>query len=250
MKKLLLILFCFLIISGCNRKPADIGDLDVSFYETYDNNELFQGLEQANIFLKEILSENETDSALRGLSFEEFESENPLYALLYPNVNQQSGQLNSGPVLGSCNIKDTAALNAYLNDDTIKKFFPADIKFAYTVKSYNTDVKFIQLVALKLNNRNSNQVDSCIIKKVKQNVDPSKFSADLSITLDSHGAKQLQIFTAKNIGKSVAIVLDGSVYSYYPIIQAEIEGKFQITGNLEEAKDIAKRINGRNVYFF
>ena len=74
----------------------------------------------ATKLLAEIEADTLTADSSVSRSFEEFAAENPLYALLYPNVNQQSGQLNTGPVVGFCAIKDTAALNAYLNDDAIK----------------------------------------------------------------------------------------------------------------------------------
>ena len=61
------------------------------------------------------------------------------------------------------------------------------------------------------------------------------------MTMNAEGAKQWKRLTAENIGKSVAIVLDGYVYSF-PTVQAEISGgRSQITGNftVNEAKDLA-----------
>ena len=66
-------------------------------------------------------------------------------------------------------------------------------------------------------------------------------AAEVSMTMNAEGAKQWKRLTAENIGKSVAIVLDGYVYSY-PTVQAEIAGgRSQITGNftVNEAKDLA-----------
>ena len=47
------------------------------------------------------------------MTAEQFSRENPLYAVLFPNLNQ-SNQPNEGPVCGISSVKDTAAVNAYL----------------------------------------------------------------------------------------------------------------------------------------
>ena len=251
----------------------------LEFWETYEYQELFQGLESANAFLREtaetvaveegveveevevvidevveettedvttdLLAEIEadtlaSDSASAGLSFEEFAAENPLYALLYPNVDQQN-QLNPGPVVGFCAVKDTAALNVYLKDDAIRKFFPLDVKFAYTVKPYDPDGKFVQLVALKSNRNGEPAMEGDVVTDAVQTFGQFASSAEVSMEMNAEGAKQWKRLTAENIKKSVAIVLDGYVYSY-PTVQAEIAGgRSSITGNftVNEAKDLA-----------
>ena len=252
----------------------------LEFWETYEYNELFQGLELANAFLREtaeaateevevedaevvedeieevevteevaettdLLAEIEadtlaTDSAANSLSFEEFAAENPLYAVLYPNVDQQN-QLNPGPVVGFCAVKDTAALNVYLKDDAIRKFFPVDVKFAYTVKPYDPDGKFVQLVALKSDRNGKSAMEGDVVTDAVQVFGQFASSAEVSMEMNAEGAKQWKRLTAENIKKSVAIVLDGYVYSY-PTVQAEIAGgRSSITGNftVNEAKDLA-----------
>ena len=252
----------------------------LEFWETYEYNELFQALESANAFLREtaeavtvevdsvkvetikveelveqedttqditsdLLAEIEADtlvadSAANNLSFEEFASENPLYALLYPNVDQQN-QLNEGPVVGFCAVKDTAALNVYLKDDAIRKFFPVDVKFAYTVKPYDPDGKFVQLVALKSDRNGKSAMEGDVVTDAVQVFGQFASSAEVSMEMNAEGAKQWKRLTAENIKKSLAIVLDGYVYSY-PTVQAEIAGgRSSITGNftVNEAKDLA-----------
>ncbi|RMH06069.1 MAG: protein translocase subunit SecD [Nitrospirae bacterium] len=61
------------------------------------------------------------------------------------------------------------------------------------------------------------------------------------VTFDSKGAKEFERITAENIGKRMAIVLDGVIYSA-PVIQDRITGgRAQITGafTTEEANDLA-----------
>ncbi|MBC8510712.1 MAG: protein translocase subunit SecDF [Cryomorphaceae bacterium] len=252
----------------------------LEFWETYEYKELFQALESANAFLREtaeavtveedsvkvettqveevveqedttqdktsdLLAEIEADtlaadSTANNLSFEEFASQNPLYALLYPNVDQQN-QLNEGPVVGFCAVKDTAALNVYLKDDAIRKFFPVDVKFAYTVKPYDPDGKFVQLVALKSDRNGKSAMEGDVVTDAVQVFGQFASSAEVSMEMNAEGAKQWKRLTAENIKKSVAIVLDGYVYSY-PTVQAEIAGgRSSITGNftVNEAKDLA-----------
>jgi len=253
----------------------------LEFWETYEYRELFEGLESANIFLRDlnvvkdelntsemdttseiaVVSENSTeekeaenslfsdlesdslsnDTSSNNLSFEEFASENPLYAVLYPNVNQQTGQLNEGPVVGICAIKDTAELNNYLKDDAIRKFFPLDVRFSYTVKPYDPDGKFVQLVALRSDRNGKSAMEGDVVTDAVQSFGQFASSAEVSMEMNAEGAKQWKRLTAENIGKSVAIVLDGYVYSY-PTVQSEISGgRSSITGNftVNEAKDLA-----------
>ena len=181
-----------------------------------------------------------TDSAVE-LSFEEFAQNNPLYAVLYPNVNQQN-QIQPGPVVGFCAVKDTSALNNYLNDPAVMKFFPVDVKFAYTVKPYDTEERFIQLVALRVTNRDGKAaMEGDVVTDASQAFGQYNSSAEVSMSMNQEGAKQWKRLTAENIGKSVAIVLDGFVYSY-PTVQSEISGgRSSISGDfsVNEAKDLA-----------
>ena len=197
-----------------------------------EENVLLAGLEEDSLL---------SDSVSNALSFEEFAAENPLYALLYPNVNQQTGQINLGPVVGFCAVKDTAALNEYLNDDIIQKFFPIDVKFSYTVKPYDIDGKFVQLVALKSRRNGEAAMEGNVVTDATQTFGQYASSAEVSMTMNAEGAKLWKRLTAENIDKSIAIVLDDYVYSF-PTVQAEITGgRSQITGNftVEEAKDLA-----------
>ena len=201
-----------------------------------------EAIDDATKLLAEIEADTLTADSSVSRSFEEFATENPLYALLYPNVDQQTSQLNTGPVVGFCAVKDTSALNVYLKDEAIRKFFPVDVKFAYTVKPYDPDGKFVQLVALRITNRDGKAaMEGDVVTDATQAFGQFASSAEVSMTMNAEGAKQWKRLTAENIGKSVAIVLDGYVYSY-PTVQAEIAGgRSQITGNftVNEAKDLA-----------
>jgi SecD/SecF fusion protein len=252
----------------------------LEFWETYEYRDLFQSLENANIYLREIavindssevvLDESEADldimissdekdaidandlladlesdslsaDSSETLSFEEFSINNPLYAVLYPNVDQQN-QIQEGPVVGFCAVKDTSVLNDYLNDPAVIKFFPVDVKFSYTVKPYDSEEKFVQLVALRVTNRDGKSaMEGDVVTDASQAFGQYNSSAEVSMSMNQEGAKQWKRLTAENIGKSIAIVLDGYVYSY-PTVQSEISGgRSAISGDfsVNEAKDLA-----------
>ncbi len=254
----------------------------LEFWETYEYSELFQSLENVNTYLRDnnavdSINNNVTDSSDKSpqeltieeddisdlidednlladlgedslstdsaeqLSFEEFAQNNPLYALLYPNVNQQN-QIQQGPVVGFCAVKDTSALSSYLNDPAVMKFFPVDVKFAYTVKPYDTEERFIQLVALRVTNRDGKAaMEGDVVTDASQAFGQYNSSAEVSMSMNQEGAKQWKRLTAENIGKSIAIVLDGFVYSF-PTVQSEISGgRSSISGDfsVNEAKDLA-----------
>jgi len=68
---------------------------------------------------------------------------------------------------------------------------------------------------------------------------------EVGIEFDSEGAKIFAQLTKENIGKQIAIFLDGQVISA-PTVQSEIsDGKAVITGDftLEECKKLAQRLN-------
>jgi preprotein translocase subunit SecD len=70
-------------------------------------------------------------------------------------------------------------------------------------------------------------------------------SPEISLTFTSEGAKLFGEITKRNVGKPVAIVLDGEVISA-PTVQTAIEnGKAVITGDftIEEAKNLAIQLN-------
>ncbi|MAU37275.1 MAG: protein translocase subunit SecDF [Flavobacteriales bacterium] len=206
------------------------------------NSDINEDSEESSL-LADVLSDDSlsTDSLSTDLSFEEFATENPLYAVLFPNVNQQTNQLNPGPVVGICAIKDTAQVNKYLSDKSVMKMFPLDVVFSYTVKPYDADGKFVQLVALKSNRGGKAAMEGDVVTDANETFGQFSSTAEVSMEMNAEGAKQWKRLTKENIGKSVAIVLDGYVYSY-PTVQSEIAGgRSSITGNftLDEAKDLA-----------
>ena len=173
----------------------------------------------------------------------EYKKNNPLFAILNPSINQ-AGQAYRGPVIGTVHYVDTAKVNAMLNSQIAKAVLPRDARFYWTVKAIDEAGSYYQLVALKAQRDGRASLEGDVITDARADFSQLSAYANVSMSMNAEGAKTWQRLTKDNIGKSVAIVLDGYVYSF-PTVQNEIAGgNSQITGNftVEEAKDLANTL--------
>ena len=173
----------------------------------------------------------------------EYKKNNPLFAILNPSVNQ-AGQAYRGPVVGTVHYVDTAKVNAMLNSPIAKAVLPRDARFYWTVKAIDEAGSYFNLVALKAQRDGRASLEGDVITDARADFSQISAYANVSMSMNAEGAKTWQRLTKDNIGKSVAIVLDGYVYSF-PTVQNEIAGgNSQITGNftVEEAKDLANTL--------
>ena len=251
------------------------GSANLEFWETYEAAELLPMLAQinrefaasapqeeaaeevkaeepkanadANAELADLVDNLDNDSAAieadQAAQIAEYKKNNPLFAILNPSVNA-AGQAYRGPVIGTVHYVDTAKVNAMLNSQIAKAVLPRDARFYWTVKAIDEANSYFQLVALKAQRDGRASLEGDVITDAR--ADFSQFSAyaNVSMSMNAEGAKTWQRLTKDNIGKSVAIVLDGYVYSF-PTVQNEIAGgNSQITGNftVEEAKDLANTL--------
>lgn len=194
----------------------------------------------------ELLSEMQGDSAavdsLNTQDRASMEKNFPLFSNLMPNTSRDGSQLIPGPVVGVSNYKDTAQVNEYLKLPQVKAILPRDVAFKWTVKAFDEAEQYYQLIAIKVTNRDGRApLDGDAITDARQGYGDSQATANVSMSMNAEGAKTWARLTKENIGKSIAIVLDGYVYSY-PTVNGEITGgQSQISGNftVEEAKDLA-----------
>jgi SecD/SecF fusion protein len=176
-------------------------------------------------------------------SFEEYAKKNPLFAYLNPAIYQnKEGQYVAGQtaMVGRAFIKDTARINNMLR--STRNMFPRDMKLAWTVKPRLDSKDVLELVALKVTSRDgSPALGGDVIVAARQDYDQNG-RVEVSMSMNSEGARIWKRLTGENIGKQVAIVLDGYVYSY-PNVNGEIpNGQSSITGGemtVEEALDLA-----------
>jgi SecD/SecF fusion protein len=131
-----------------------------------------------------------------------------------------------------------------LNSQIAKSIMPRDARFYWTVKAVDEAGSYYQLVALKAQRDGRASLEGDVITDARADFSQTSAYANVSMSMNAEGAKTWQRLTKDNIGKSVAIVLDGYVYSF-PTVQNEIAGgNSQITGNftVEEAKDLANTL--------
>ena len=247
------------------------GTANLEFWETYDNSEVYSYLAQANLKLVEILalqskgstvstdttaakatgdkansllkemdSKAKTDSAAVAKSGD-VKKQYPLFSLMSPSTNQQ-GQLYPGAAVGTSHWKDTAQVMSYLKMDQVKALMPRNLIFKWTAKSIDKEEKFYRLIAIKVTGRDGRApLGGDVIVDARQDYQDMGSRPEVSMTMNSAGAKVWARLTKDNVGKSIAIVLDGYVRSY-PNVNGEITGgRSSITGleTVEEAKDLA-----------
>ena len=251
------------------------GSANLEFWETYDLAEILPQLAQINtevakanasteaaqevveVVEEEVVADDvealvedlATDSlaqleAEQQAAVEEYKKNNPLFAVLNPSVSQ-TGQAYRGPVVGTVHYTDTAKVMAMLNSQVAKSVLPRELKLCWTVKAVDEAESFYQLVALKSQTNGRPSLEGDVITDARADFGQTSAYANVSMTMNAEGARDWQRITRDNIGKSIAIVLDGYVYSF-PTVQNEIAGgSSQITGNftVEEAKDLANTLN-------
>ncbi|MBR5855038.1 MAG: protein translocase subunit SecDF [Paludibacteraceae bacterium] len=174
----------------------------------------------------------------------EYKKANPLFAVLNPSVSP-AGQPYQGPVVGTVHYTDTAKVMAMLNSQVAKSLLPRELRLSWTVKAIDEAESFYQLVALKSQTSGRPSLEGDVITDARADFGQTSAYANVSMTMNAEGARDWQRITRDNIDKSIAIVLDGYVYSF-PTVQSEIAGgSSQITGNftVEEAKDLANTLN-------
>ena len=186
-----------------------------------------------------------------GLSEDEqrakFAKENPLYAVLNPNIGtNEAGQqvYVDGAAFGIAEVKDTAKVNKYLNLPSIRALFPADFRPYWAAKSKTlTNGKLVlELFSIRVtSNDGAPALSGEVIIDARADYQQNSSEAQVSMQLNGEGSQRWKRLTAENKGKAIAIVLDGYVYSAPNVINEIPNGSSQITGNfkLDEAKDLA-----------
>ena len=235
------------------------GTASLEFWATYPNEEIEGYLAEANALLAEMQSAEaapaveaeetvEAEDALLAEELKQAENEtaaeaemlkqNPLFSLLQP-----SGARGYA-CIGYAHYADTAQINKIFAMPQIKQLFPPEFKPMWTVKASEMDVNgnIFELVAIKATSRDGKApLDGGVVTDARVQYGNTGASPQVSMSMNTEGANIWARMTKENIGRQIAIVLDGMVYSY-PNVQNEITGgSSQITGNftLEEAEDLA-----------
>ena len=189
------------------------------------------------------IAKDTSNRANQNTSLEAYAKKNPLYAYLHPSYYQnKDGRYYPAKSarVGVAAIKDTARVNRMLA--LVKNVFPRDLTLAWMVKPNPRTPNMLALIALKASSRDgSAALGGDVISDARQDFDQNgRVTVDLQ--MNSQGAKIWKRITGENIGKQVAIVLDGYVYSH-PVVNDQIpNGRSSISGgdmSVTEAKDLA-----------
>ena len=228
------------------------GTASLEFWATYDAAEVEPFLVEANAVLAELLAVEEetpaaeqtaeTDVLAQELQQNEAESDaammkaNPLFSVLQP-----SGARGNA-CIGYAHYADTAKINKYFSMPQVKGIFPPEFKPMWTVKASKwAGENIFELVAIKSTSRDGKApLDGGAVTDARVQYG-NNGSPEVSMSMNAEGANTWARMTKDNIGRQIAIVLDGMVYSY-PTVQSEISGgSSQITGDftVEESEDLA-----------
>ena len=165
----------------------------------------------------------------------------PLLAMLQPT----NGQLS---MVGLANVRDTAAINQVIHSAVAKQILPSDVKLLWSAKPtdmYQGAKNIYELHALKMTSSNGRApLEGDVVTDAKDQFNPTRGQPEVSMSMNSEGARRWSALTKANVGKAIAIVLDGVVYTS-PRILGEIDGgQSSITGHftIEDTKDLANTL--------
>ena len=240
------------------------GTASLEFWPTFDSQEILPFLMEANNLLAQ-MAENEASAteaveeeapaaeAEKDVVAEEMEAQgqtvsqadeenykkaNPLFAVLSPNQNRGTA------CIGYATAADTAAVGKMLRNPQVADLFPAEFVPMWSVKpsEYFQGANIFELIAIKVTSRDGKApldggcvTDARVSYDNRRNGEPT-----VSMSMNAEGANTWAKLTKENIGKQIAIVLDGTVYSY-PTVNTEITGgNSEISGHfdVDEATDL------------
>lgn len=186
-----------------------------------------------------LIRQTAQDSTNLNADEEAFRKQNPLFALLNPAI-AQDGSLRPSSTIGYARLKDTAAVNALLALPQVKSLIPRNARMLWEMKPTGD---MIAMHAIKITTRDGKApLDGGVVVDARKSFDDQNGGAPVvSMNMNGEGAKVWARLTKENVGRSIAIVLDGYVCSS-PTVNTEIKGgSSQISGHFDvkEAEDLA-----------
>ncbi|MCL2597189.1 MAG: protein translocase subunit SecDF [Paludibacter sp.] len=171
----------------------------------------------------------------------QFRKNNPLFSLL----NMSGG--SKGPVIGRVLSRDTAEVNKIFALKQVREMLPPDLSLRWSAKPQivQNNQELFELIAIKQPRGGRAPLTGNVITNARDDFSQGSAYANVSMAMNSEGTRIWSNLTKENIGKSIAISLDGLIYSY-PVVQTQIDGgTSQITGHFtpQEAKDLANTLN-------
>ena len=233
----------------------------LEFWETYKNTQTMAYLQSVNVRLRDLVEVPKTpkteadivkedvasnvDSLLAGTDIDSTEdlnvdalAANPLFSILDPRAYQGS------PVVGYSAIRDTAKVNEYLAMRESKELIPADLQYVKFYWESKPDPRMgnrLALYALRTNRDMVPPLGGDVITDAKSDFDQTNNMPVVSMEMSKSGARAWHKLTGENVDQSIAIVLDGYVYSAPNVNEPISGGRSQISGRFTvmESQDLA-----------
>ena len=243
------------------------GSANLEFWETYNAQEVASYLAQINTRLAGNTDSNDStanadesteakeDSTKASLSLnkkgsddkatkaqlEEAKKMNPLFSRL-------DSRYLSGCIVGLANVRDTADINKMLKSDAAKQILPADLKLLWGAKPTDfikNNKRIYELYALKVTTADGRApLEGDVVESARDDFNNFTGKPIVSMSMNDDGARRWAALTRANVGKPIAIVLDGLVYCA-PAPHNEITGgNSEISGSftVEDTKDLANTL--------
>ena len=167
--------------------------------------------------------------------------QHPLLSVLQ-TMNQQLS------MVGMASIRDTADINKMLHSAVAKQVLPSDVKLLWSAKPTDlikNNKKIYELHAIKVTTSDGRApIEGDVVTDASDQFNNLTGQPEVSMTMNQEGAREWAALTKANVGRAIAIVLDGSVYSS-PRVNGEISGgQSSISGNftVEDTKDLANTL--------
>ena len=229
------------------------GTASLEFWHTYTYNEILPYLQEVNDAerLRIASSEAQADSVQTpqdslavdslAVALGQTDATSDVYAQTNPLFTKLQQLGSNTACLGLVHYRDTAEVGRMIRESRVN--FPSDFVLAWSFKpsSYASEPVYFELVALKSTANKGAVLDGGVITSARVNYNQMSGGAEVSMTMNSTGAARWEVVTEQTIGRQIAIVMDGSVYSYPNVENKIAGGSSQITGNFtqEEADDLA-----------
>ena len=241
------------------------GSANLEFWETYNNQEITPYLTQLDQRLANGDTKADTTATDSTKNVQAKGTSAPKFALNKNNaVKGEDAQMaalkkmhpllsmlqtipgDALSLVGYANVRDTAAINKMIHSQLAKQILPSDLKLLWGAKPAEglNKKNVYELYALKVTTSDGRApLEGDVVTEAKDQFDQHG-RPEVSMTMNSEGAREWAALTKANVGKAIAIVLDGVVYSA-PRVNGEISGgQSSISGNftIEDTKDLANTL--------
>ena len=185
-----------------------------------------------NVDLSKV-SGSDQDSVLNGLR-DVIERRVNLFGVSEPQVFVAKSGNDSNLVVELAGIKDTAQAIQQIGETPLLDFREVEQNSSTSSLQDGTSTEFVQT-----------NLTGRYITSAQLTFDPNTQAPQVSISFNDEGGKIFEMMTEKNVGKPLAIFLDGSLVEM-PTVQEKISGgQAVITGRftLNDAKTLVERFN-------